>query len=144
MSSANAASVPCRPLHSKSTLLFSRSNGSALCRRCIQIKPDSSLLNSCFVYILNVPFDPQDKSGIVYVWLGSKSDPDEAKIAEDIVRSSYNMERFSVQVLNEGEEPNNFFWVGLGGKKPYDTDAAYMVHARLFRYVFAALRDGPL
>jgi hypothetical protein len=56
-----------------------------------------SLLNSCFVYILKVPFDPQDKSGIVYVWIGSKSDPDEAKVAEDIVRSSYNMERFSMQ-----------------------------------------------
>ena len=45
----------------------------------------------------------------------------------------YNVERFSVQILNEGEEPNNFVWVGLGGKKPYDTDAAYMQHARLFR-----------
>jgi hypothetical protein len=104
-----------------------------LCRRCIQIKPDAGSLNSCFVYILKVPFDPQDKSGIVYVWIGSKSDPDEAKIAEDIVRSAYNPERFSVQVLNEGEEPNNFFWVGLGGKKPHDSDAPYMEHARLFR-----------
>ncbi len=31
-----------------------RSNGSALCRRCIQIKPDATLLNSCFSYILKV------------------------------------------------------------------------------------------
>ena len=31
-----------------------RSNGSALCRRCIQVKCDSSLLNSCFCYILKV------------------------------------------------------------------------------------------
>ena len=45
-----------------------------------------------------MPFDPQDKSGIVYVWIGSKSDPDEAKIAEDIVKAAYNQERFSVQV----------------------------------------------
>jgi len=23
-------------------------------------------------------------------------------------------------VINEGEEPENFFWVALGGRKPYD------------------------
>lgn len=28
-----------------------RSSGSALCTRCIQINPDSSLLNSCFWYV---------------------------------------------------------------------------------------------
>ena len=39
----------------------------------------------------------------------------------------------SLQVLNEGEEPDNFFWVGMGGKKPYDTDAEYMNYTRLFR-----------
>lgn len=39
----------------------------------------------------------------------------------------------SLQVLNEGEEPDNFFWVALGGKKPYDTDAEYMNYTRLFR-----------
>merc|ERR1712113_734158 len=77
-----------------------RSNGSALCRRCIQVKCDSILLNSCFCYILKVPFDPQG---------------------------------FSVQILNEGEEPNNFFWVGLGGRKSYDSEADFMDHARLFR-----------
>ena len=69
----------------------------------------------------------------MYVWIGSKSDPDEAKIAENIVKDLYDPERFSVQILNEGEEPNNFFWVGLGGRKPYDTEADFMSHARLFR-----------
>lgn len=39
----------------------------------------------------------------------------------------------SLQVLNEGEEPDNFFWVGIGGKKQYDTDAEYMKYTRLFR-----------
>lgn len=39
----------------------------------------------------------------------------------------------SLQVLNEGEEPDNFFWVALGGKKPYDTDAEFMNYTRLFR-----------
>ena len=36
-------------------------------------------------------------------------------------------------MINEGEEPENFFWVGIGGKKPYDTDAEFMNYARLFR-----------
>lgn len=80
-----------------------------------------------------MPFDPQDRSGIVYVWIGSKSDPEEAKIAENIVKDMYDPERFSVQILNEGEEPNNFFWVGLGGKKAYDNEADFMHQTRLFR-----------
>lgn len=35
--------------------------------------------------------------------------------------------------MNEGEEPENFFWVGLGGRKPYDTEANFMQFSRLFR-----------
>ena len=23
-------------------------------------------------------------------------------------------------MISEGEEPENFFWVGIGGRKPYD------------------------
>lgn len=41
------------------------------------------------------------------------------------------------QVINEGEEPENFFWVGIGGQKPYDEDADYMKHSRLFRWALA-------
>lgn len=40
---------------------------------------------------------------------------------------------FVSQVINEGEEPENFFWVGIGSQKQYDEDADYMKHARLFR-----------
>ena len=40
---------------------------------------------------------------------------------------------YTIQMINEGEEPENFFWVGIGGKKPYDTDAEFMNYARLFR-----------
>merc|ERR1711971_435268 len=67
-----------------------RSNGSPLCRRCIQVKCDGSLLNSSFCFILKVPFDPQDRSGIVYVWIGSNADSEEAKIAENIVKDFYD------------------------------------------------------
>lgn len=37
------------------------------------------------------------------------------------------------QVVREGEEPENFFWIGIGGRKAYDKDAVYMRHTRLFR-----------
>lgn len=40
---------------------------------------------------------------------------------------------FCFQVINEGAEPENFFWVGIGGRKPYDTDAEFMNYTRLFR-----------
>lgn len=40
---------------------------------------------------------------------------------------------FRLQILNEGEEPENFFWIALGGKKPYETDATFMEYTRLFR-----------
>ena len=38
-----------------------------------------------------------------------------------------------MQVLNEGEEPENFFWVGLGEKKAYEKEADFMNYTRLFR-----------
>jgi len=110
-----------------------RSNGSCLYRRTVQIKNDSSLLNSCFCYILKVPFDAEDKSGIVYVWIGEKADAEEARVAEDIAYSLYDTESFSLQVLNEGEEPENFFWVGLGERKAYEKEADFMNYTRLFR-----------
>jgi hypothetical protein len=110
-----------------------RSNGSALYTRLVQIKPDASSLNSAFCYILNVPFEQEDEAGIVYVWIGSKADPDEARLIQEIAEEMFNSPWVSLQVLAEGEEPDNFFWFGLGGKKPYDTDAVFMEYTRLFR-----------
>nr|XP_020136818.1 protein flightless-1 homolog [Microcebus murinus] len=109
-----------------------RTNGSALCTRCIQINTDSSFLNSEFCFILKVPFESEDNQGIVYAWVGRASDPDEAKLAEDILNTMFDAS-YSKQVINEGEEPENFFWVGIGAQKPYDDDAEYMKHTRLFR-----------
>lgn len=110
-----------------------RSNGSALYTRLVQIRPDASMLNSAFCYILNVPFEQEDDSGIVYVWIGSKSDPDEARLVQEIAEDMFNSPWVTLQVLSEGEEPDNFFWLGLGGKKPYETDAIFMENTRLFR-----------
>ncbi|CAA9999620.1 unnamed protein product [Nesidiocoris tenuis] len=53
-----------------------------------------------------------------------EADSDQAKILKPWI---------TLQVLNEGEEPDNFFWVALGGKKPYETDAEFMEYSRLFR-----------
>ncbi|XP_068454932.1 protein flightless-1 homolog [Clinocottus analis] len=83
----------------------------------------------CF---LQVPFESTDNQGIVYTWVGRAADPDEAKLAEDIMNCMFD-ETYSKQVINEGEEPENFFWVGIGSQKQYDEDADYMKHARLFR-----------
>ncbi|XP_070778826.1 protein flightless-1 homolog isoform X2 [Enoplosus armatus] len=109
-----------------------RTNGSALCTRTIQIGTDSSNLNSEFCFILKVPFESTDNQGIVYTWVGRAGDPDEAKLAEDIMNCMFD-DTYSKQVINEGEEPENFFWVGIGSQKQYDEDADYMKHARLFR-----------
>ncbi|KAM8962259.1 LOW QUALITY PROTEIN: protein flightless-1 homolog [Pelodytes ibericus] len=109
-----------------------RTNGSTLCTRCIQVNTDCSLLNSEFCYILKVPFESIDNQGIVYTWVGRAADPDEAKLSEDIMNHMFD-DTYSKQVINEGEEPENFFWVGIGGQKPYDEDADYMKYSRLFR-----------
>ncbi|TNN56812.1 Protein flightless-1 [Liparis tanakae] len=114
------------------SLYHIRTNGSALCSRTIQIGTDSSNLNSEFCFILKVPFESTDNQGIVYTWVGRAADPDEAKLAEDIMNCMFD-ETYSKQVINEGEEPENFFWVGIGSQKQYDEDADYMKYARLFR-----------
>lgn len=82
-----------------------------------------------------MPFETGDdsQSGIVYVWLGAKSCPEEAKLIQDIAEGMFSSPWVSLQILNEGEEPENFFWVALGGRKPYDTNADYMNYTRLFR-----------
>lgn len=32
----------------------------------------------------------------------------------------YLQDNYTIQMISEGEEPENFFWVGIGGKRPYD------------------------
>lgn len=85
----------------KPELFHMRSNGSPLFTRCIQIAVDSSLLNSTFCYILKVPFNGEEDSGIVYVWLGEKSDQEEARLTEEIADAMYDPEKYSLQVSYE-------------------------------------------
>ncbi len=114
-----------------------RNPHSPLCTRCVEIEANAENLCSEFCFIVCVPFENTDKnsnssSGIVYVWIGSLANADEAKLAEDIANKIYDAS-YSIQVLNEGEEPDTFFWFGLGGKKDYDKSAEYMKYMRLFR-----------
>ena len=46
-----------------------------------------------------MPFDAEDRRGIVYVWIGCKADPEEATVAEEIAYSLYDTESFSLQVV---------------------------------------------
>lgn len=110
-----------------------RANGGALTTRCIEIDPNPHLLNSEFCYILKVPFNSVDMTGIVYGWIGRVSSTQDARLVEDIITMMYS-EHYSIQILNEGEEPENFFWVGLGSRcEDYAEDAEFMRHSRLFR-----------
>jgi hypothetical protein len=97
---------------------------SALCTRCIELDTaKATSLCSEFCYIVCVPLSVNtdaDTKGAVYVWIGSRADADEGRIAEEIAQNMYDASSYSIQVLNEGEEPETFFWVGLGGKQAYD------------------------
>ena len=114
-------------------MYYLRSNSCPLAFRCIQVLPEAAILNSGFSYILKVPKGINE--GVAYVWIGDKCDPDEAKMAEKIALDMYNSENYRVSILNEGEEPEEF-WAGLGGKKLVDKDCSFMKYTRLFRYVF--------
>jgi len=110
-----------------------RSNGGLLTTRCIEIDADPKFLNSEFCYILKVAFNSADSSGIVYGWIGRCANVTEARLLEELISQMYD-DSYSVQIINEGEEPENFFWVGLGGRiDSYEEDAAYLQDVRLFR-----------
>jgi hypothetical protein len=123
----------CDLIKSKETEFFHlRSNSNPITLRCIQIKPQSISLNSAFCYILKLPFDEQNETGIAYVWIGSNADEDEAKSAEEIALQMYDSDYFTISIIPEGEEPQTF-WDGLGGKKEYEREASFMYYSRLFR-----------
>jgi len=43
-----------------------------------------------FSYILKVKFDQEDTNGIVYLWVGSKADPEDIKLAQEIADDMFN------------------------------------------------------
>ncbi|VDL66510.1 unnamed protein product [Nippostrongylus brasiliensis] len=114
-----------------------RANGSSVCTRTIQIDCSAAELCSGFCHILRAPFKIQredGEKGIVYVWIGSQSDPHEHEYARRVAEEMINRhdESFPVQVINEGEEPDDF-WEYIGQKKKYETDSSFFRYTRLFR-----------
>lgn len=72
------------------------------------------------------------QKGIVYVWIGK--DSDEHNVAKTVAEEMINRddEDFPVVMVNEKEEPEEF-WQGLGGKKKYIEDGNFFKYTRLFR-----------
>lgn len=48
-------------------------------------------------FFFQVPFESTDNQGIVYTWVGRAADPDEAKLAEDIMNCMFD-DTYSKQV----------------------------------------------
>lgn len=44
-----------------------------------------------YSYLLNVPFNNSDEgTGIVYAWIGSKADPEDARLIGEIAEEMFN------------------------------------------------------
>ena len=73
------------------------------------------MLNSEFCSILIVPFSGGG-TGMIYGWIGRCAEPREAGTMGELIDEKLPIQfaKYSKQVLMEGEEPENFFWVGLG------------------------------
>ena len=41
-----------------------------------------------------VPFDSQDNRGIVYVWIGEKANPEEARLAEELAEDMFGVMKY--------------------------------------------------
>ena len=54
-------------------------------------------------------------------------------LSHHFIHVSVHQDMYSHQLLSEGSEPENFWWVALGGKRSYDQEADFMNNARLFR-----------
>ncbi|KAK6037971.1 gelsolin repeat protein [Cooperia oncophora] len=98
-----------------------RANGSSVCTRTIQIDCRATELCSGFCHILRAPYKvirEDGEKGIVYVWIGKQSDPHEHEYARRVAEEMINRhdECFPVEVIKEGEEPDEF-WEYIGGKK---------------------------
>lgn len=117
-------------------LFHMRANGSSVCTRTIQVDCRADQLNSAFCYILRAPFKCIDENGLkgkVFVWIGSKSNPREHSLCEQVAKELINRDNeFPVEVLKEGEE-SNLFWEYIGGKKKYETNGDFLNYTRLFR-----------
>lgn len=64
------------------------------------LHPTSNLVCSCS-HILKVPFEGSEGSGIVYIWIGSKTTQEEAIHAEQMGRSMFEVRGWAKQMILE-------------------------------------------
>jgi hypothetical protein len=87
-----------------------------------QEHPNPQLLVSDDVCVLRVPFDGGN-GGIIYTWLGAESSTELQQCVLNTVKASTVWgEGFSIQHVNQGQEPVNFFWSALGVTDPDSVD----------------------
>ena len=122
-------------------LFHVRANGSPISTRAIQIDCDSSCLNSAFCFILKIPYEVPEEDGSegkILVWHGSKASQGEKDTAVDVAENLLNAEEYPLQIVDELEEPEEFWQILAKKKDPskrrdYPQDADFMRHIRLFR-----------
>eukprot|EP00051_Salpingoeca_urceolata_P014250 m.181064 g.181064 ORF g.181064 m.181064 type:complete len:1330 (+) comp18028_c0_seq2:308-4297(+) len=80
--------------------------------RTVEVPLEPRQLHTSAVFVLKVPFDGTDDNGIIYVWAGAKAPSEHVSLAKDVA-SCDMWENYTVQVVEEGREPQNFFWSAL-------------------------------
>ncbi|CAH8831501.1 unnamed protein product [Trichobilharzia szidati] len=120
-------------------MYYLRANGNLISTRCIEVKPSVVNLNSCFTYIIKVPAHivsalekKQTDKSHVYVWIGSKSSPEDKELIDRLSKKIFDWIPSDFHIVPEGSEPP-LLWQVLGGQKKYDTSAEYLTYGRLFR-----------
>ena len=83
------------PKHDTKMYHLRKNPYSAICTRCIQLET-AKATNLCseYCYIVCVPLSVNtdaDTKGAVYVWIGSKANPEEGRIAEEIAATVYDV-----------------------------------------------------
>ncbi|PIO63870.1 leucine Rich repeat-containing domain protein [Teladorsagia circumcincta] len=109
-----------------------RANGSSVCTRTIQIDCRATELCSGFCHILRAPFKVQredGEKGIVYVWIGTQSDPHEHEYAR-----RDDLDDDDIMILDNGELV--FLWLGARAsevevKLAYKAATVYVAHLRM-------------
>lgn len=59
-----------------------------------------------------MPFESTDNQGIVYTWVGRAADPDEAKLAEEIMNTMFD-DTYSKQVHSSYENQKHAHYIIL-------------------------------
>lgn len=110
--------------------------------RAVEEDCDSRVLCPRDCFLLKVPFEQGDGSGaasgkgVMYVWLGAEADEALQRKSVELGNHKVWGENFSVQRVEQGREPKNFFWRTLDVTDPataYDADVGDISRTRFFQ-----------